>query len=147
MTCQRFTAPGRSYTGTNLRVVPAPSNCVSSFGFTLMVVADCWEAGSQGPEAGGGWCFSASGGYQITNLAASSCTKCQTSVPTNQPHDCINGGCVPKTTYNTPGVYANLAACQSGCAKNSPCNGECVGAAEIAALQQAVGNIKNRICG
>jgi hypothetical protein len=61
--------------------------------------------------------------------------------------DCVNGGCVPADTYKTPGFYANLAACQSGCAKNSNCKGECVEAAELAALQQAVGNIKNRICG
>lgn len=143
--CQRFTAPGRNYKGTNIRVVAAPTNCVQQFGFTQMVVADCWESGSKGPEpyAGGGWCFS--GAYQITNLSASECTACQ-SLLSNSKYDCINGGCVPSTSYNTAGFYANLAACESGCAKNSPCNGECVGAAEIAELQQAAANIKSRLC-
>jgi hypothetical protein len=62
-------------------------------------------------------------------------------------YDCINGGCVPKATYNTPGVFASLAACQSGCAKNSNCTGECVPAEEIAALQQAANNIRAKFCG
>jgi hypothetical protein len=63
-----------------------------------------------------------------------------------EPYDCINGGCVPKTTYNTPGVFASLAACESGCAKDSNCTGECVSAAELAALQQAANNLKSRLC-
>jgi hypothetical protein len=69
------------------------------------------------------------------------------NVSSDQKYDCINGGCVPAITYDTPGFYANLAACQSGCAKNSTCKGECVEAAEIAALEQAVNNLKPRICG
>jgi hypothetical protein len=64
----------------------------------------------------------------------------------NQQHDCLNGGCIPKTTYNTPGVYASLAACQSGCAKNSDCTGECVSTAEIAALAQAASNLQAKNC-
>jgi hypothetical protein len=64
----------------------------------------------------------------------------------NQPCDCINGGCVPQTTYNTPGVFPTLAACQSGCAKNSNCTGECVDPAEIAALKQAVNTLQSKIC-
>jgi hypothetical protein len=66
--------------------------------------------------------------------------------PTN-PYDCVNGGCVPKITYNTPGVYASLAACESGCAKNSNCTGECISAEELAALQQAADNLRSRYCG
>jgi hypothetical protein len=64
----------------------------------------------------------------------------------NQPCDCINGGCVPATTYSTPGVFANLAACQSGCAQNSPCTGECVDPAEIAGLRQALNNLQSKFC-
>jgi hypothetical protein len=65
----------------------------------------------------------------------------------NQTHDCVNGGCIPSTTYNTPGKYANLADCQSGCAKDSTCNGECVSAADLANLQQAAGLVQSRLCG
>jgi hypothetical protein len=68
------------------------------------------------------------------------------SVNASQPYDCINGGCLPKTTYNTPGAFASLAACQSGCAKNSNCSGECISKEDLAALQQAANNLRNRYC-
>jgi hypothetical protein len=64
----------------------------------------------------------------------------------NPTYDCINGGCVQKGTYNTPGVFDSLAACQSGCAKNSNCTGECVPADEIANLQQALNNLQSKFC-
>lgn len=70
---------------------------------------------------------------------------CNTVQP-NESYDCINGGCIPKATYSTPGVFASLAACQSGCAKNSNCAGECVSAAELAALQAAAGTVRSRLC-
>jgi hypothetical protein len=63
-----------------------------------------------------------------------------------QKYDCVNGGCVPKSTYSTPGKYDSLAACQSACAKDSPCNGECISAAEIAALQQAANKAQANCC-
>lgn len=63
-----------------------------------------------------------------------------------QQYDCINGGCIPKATHNTPGKYASLAACQSGCAKDSDCTGECVSVAELAALQQAANNLQTKFC-
>jgi len=72
---------------------------------------------------------------------------CVTSIDPNQPCDCINGGCVTKTTYNTPGKYANLSACQSGCAKDSNCIGECVSEPELAALKQAANALQSKICG
>jgi hypothetical protein len=73
---------------------------------------------------------------------------CDNDSPTspNQPCDCVNGGCVPKATYSTPGKYDSLAACQSACAKDSPCNGECISAAEIAALQQAANKAQANCC-
>jgi hypothetical protein len=60
--------------------------------------------------------------------------------------DCLNGGCVPASTYKTPGKYANFAACQSGCAKDSACTGECIPASEIAALQQAANKAQANCC-
>jgi hypothetical protein len=64
----------------------------------------------------------------------------------NSPCDCLNGNCVPATTYNTPGKYATIAACESGCAKNSNCIGECVDPTEIANLSQAINNLQSKIC-
>lgn len=69
------------------------------------------------------------------------------AIDPNKPHDCINGGCLPATVYNTPGIFATFASCESGCAKNSNCKGECVSVEELAALQQAANNLRGRLCG
>lgn len=61
-------------------------------------------------------------------------------------HDCINGTCLPKTTYGTPGRYASRAACVGACARDSDCTGECVPVAEIAALRQAANRLKTKFC-
>jgi hypothetical protein len=68
-------------------------------------------------------------------------------VDPNSPCDCLNGGCVPKTLYKTPGKYPSLAACQAGCAKDSACLGECVSPEQLAALQQAADLVKSKLCG
>jgi hypothetical protein len=68
-------------------------------------------------------------------------------VAANEKYDCINGGCIPTRTYNTPGAYANLADCQGGCAKNSICTGECVSTDELAALTQATSKLQSKFCG
>ena len=87
-----------------------------------------------------------SGSFVI--VSCSKCSGCCTdAINPDQACDCVNGGCVPKATYNTPGAFATLAACQSGCAKNSNCAGECVDPAELAALQQAASNLQSKICG
>ena len=78
----------------------------------------------------------------IVNVSPSDCEQ----ISPDQKYDCVNGGCVPKTTYNTPGVFASLAACQSGCATNSNCLGECVEATELAALQQAANALQSKFC-
>jgi hypothetical protein len=89
------------------------------------------------------WQYNPAGWYSYPQFYLKNCT----GIDPTQKHDCVNGGCVPQSTYNTPGVYANLATCQSGCAKNSTCTGECVSAADLAALQQAAGTVQTRICG
>jgi hypothetical protein len=63
-----------------------------------------------------------------------------------QKCDCLNGGCISQQTYNTPGKYASLEDCQARCAKDSNCDGECVSAAEIAALQQTANLVRNKLC-
>jgi hypothetical protein len=85
------------------------------------------------------WQYDAGGWYSSPDFYLKNCTD-------EEPCDCVNGGCVPKTTYNTPGVFASLAACQSGCAQNSTCTGECVDPAEIAGLRQALNNLQSKFC-
>ena len=87
-----------------------------------------------------------SGSFEI--VSCSNCSGCCTDgVNPSQSYDCLNGGCIPKSTYSTPGVFASLAACQSGCATNSNCTGECVSTAELTALQQAASNLQSKFCG
>jgi hypothetical protein len=110
----------------------------------------------------GGYCngiyfVSADLGYNSSNaseisgslaiVAMSNCPGCVPADNGDKPCDCINGGCINASTYNTPGKYANLSACQSGCAKDSNCIGECVSQPELAALQQAANNLQSKICG
>jgi hypothetical protein len=97
---------------------------------------DYYNDGFGGNFDGSGWAGAPS--YSLKNCR---------DVDPQQPCDCLNGGCIPKTTYNTPGKYASLTACQSACAKDSNCDGECVSAAEISALQQAADRIKSKLCG
>jgi hypothetical protein len=149
MTCQTFTSTnyGRSYKGRNLSVISGSPPC-QGLGYTRMLVADCWEPGSQAPPSYGGWCLYNNEVYTITNTPTG-CPSCEPAPPTlnpNQPCDCVNGGCVAKTTYNTPGVFPTLAACISGCAKNSDCTGECVDPAEIAAHRQALNTLQSKFC-
>jgi hypothetical protein len=84
--------------------------------------------------------------YQGETIISSVAFGCR-GIDLDQPCDCINGGCLPKTTYGTPGKYATLAACQSGCAKDSTCTGECIDPAEIAALRQAANQLQTKFCG
>jgi len=84
----------------------------------------------------------------VSEVDRSECINCGPPSPLtpNQPYDCINGACLPKITYSTPGKYANLAACNSGCAKDSNCTGECIPTADLAALQTATTNLISRYC-
>jgi hypothetical protein len=61
-------------------------------------------------------------------------------------YDCLNGGCIPKGAYNTPGKYATLQLCQASCNQGTNCDGECVSAAEISALQQTANLVKSKLC-
>ncbi|MGF1964601.1 MAG: hypothetical protein RMX99_034565, partial [Aulosira sp. DedVER01a] len=36
-------------------------------------------------------------------------------------YDCINGACVPSSTYSTLGVFSSLEACQTQCSANGNC--------------------------
>jgi hypothetical protein len=130
------------------------TNCSNVSG-TAYLCAEDLEYRSGG-SCGGGYFYSVSNGYDASNaseksgsvtiVACSNCAGCCTDPPPTGKCDCVNGGCVPQATYNTPGKYANLAACESGCSKDSPCDGECVSAAEIAALQQAANALQARLC-
>jgi hypothetical protein len=130
-------------------------NCIDQSG-TAYLCSESIEV-RPGGNCGGPYGYSADLGFDRNNNSQKSltvtivdcalCAGCDCGgIASNQPYDCVNGGCIPKTTYNTPGVFASLAACQSGCAKNSNCTGECVSTDEIAALQQAASALQARLC-
>ena len=131
-------------------------NCANQSGSGYVCADDLAYVG--GGSCGGGYFYSASNGFNegnaseksgsVTQVDCSSCEGCCSGeVSPNQAFDCLNGGCIPKSTYGTPGTFANLTACQYGCAKNSDCKGECVSAEELAALQQAASALQAKICG
>lgn len=89
----------------------------------------------------GGWQYNPAGWYSYPDLyLKGDCTS------EDKPYDCLNGGCVAAKVYSTPGKYKNFDACQSSCAKDSNCTGECVPLEDIAALQQAASNLRARMC-
>lgn len=59
-------------------------------------------------------------------------------------YDCINGACLPKTTYNTPGLYASLSDCEVAC--GTGCSGVCLSNAEWAQIQGLANQLKNKSC-
>ncbi len=88
-------------------------------------------------------CFTTNTGWRTTpEFYTKDC-----SPPPGQQYDCLNGSCVPKQTYNTPGAFSTIALCQSSCGQATPCDGECVPVAEIAALQSAASGLRARLCG
>jgi hypothetical protein len=96
-------------------------------------------------SANPGWPYNAAGWYSAPSFYYKNCRGTPPPNP-NVKHDCLNGNCIPAETYGTPGIYGNLASCEGGCAQNSPCEGECIPVAEIAALQQAVDRVRPRLC-
>ena len=96
-----------------------------------------WRFFSSNPP----WPYNGAGWREYPTFYRKGC-----SIDPDTPCDCVNGGCVPKTIYNTPGVFPSLSACESGCAKNSNCTGECVDPAEIAALGQSLNTLQSKFC-
>jgi len=66
------------------------------------------------------------------------------NVPPSIPHDCINGACTPKTTYNTPGLYVSLEECEVAC--GTGCSGICVSNSDWAKIEGLAGQVKNKVC-
>lgn len=60
-------------------------------------------------------------------------------------YDCINGTCIPKATFNTPGFYKNLSECETAC--GTGCSGKCISNAEWAQIESLSNQLKNRNCG
>jgi hypothetical protein len=67
------------------------------------------------------------------------CTACNAI-----PYDCINGACIPKSTYNTPGFYATISDCEIACGKG--CSGKCLSNKDWAKIEDLGKRLKNQDC-
>ena len=56
-------------------------------------------------------------------------------------YDCINGSCVDKGTYSTPGFYESLAACEQNCGPG--CGGHCISNEDLAKIRKLAAMVKN----
>ncbi|WP_445626458.1 hypothetical protein [Nostoc sp. DSM 114167] len=72
---------------------------------------------------------------------------CPATQPDNSqlPHDCINGACIKKSTYNTPGIYKSLSECEIAC--GTGCSGNCISNSEWAQIKGLSNQLRNRNCG
>ncbi len=75
--------------------------------------------------------------------AQTPCTGC-TLPPEEISYDCINGACVPETTYGTLGLYPSLSACETAC--GTGCSGKCISNSEWAQIEGLSNQIKNINC-
>lgn len=94
-----------------------------------------------------GWSY-ASASFVLPNGAPGLCGFCPgcCSDEGTRPdsYDSVSGECVKADTHGTPGRYATLAECQA--ANKDKCDGECVSAEDLAALQQAADRVKSKFC-
>ncbi|MBN3911094.1 MAG: hypothetical protein HWQ35_32500 [Nostoc sp. NMS1] len=81
--------------------------------------------------------------------------------PTAPRYDCINGQCILKNTYNTPGIYNSLADCQAVCANGGACGSGkqcvdpttfcpdgkvCIDQGEFASIEALISKIGSEVC-
>ncbi|MEH1959859.1 MAG: hypothetical protein V7L05_08225 [Nostoc sp.] len=81
--------------------------------------------------------------------------------PTTPKYDCINGQCISKNTYSTPGIYATLADCQAVCANGGACaagkqcvdpttfcpDGKiCIEQSEFSSIEALISKINSEVC-
>lgn len=59
-------------------------------------------------------------------------------------YDCINGACLPKTSYGTPGIYPSLSACEIAC--GTGCSGKCISNADWAQIEGLSSELKSTNC-
>ena len=60
-------------------------------------------------------------------------------------YDCVNGACIPKTTYNTPGLYQSLGDCEVAC--GTGCSGKCISNSGWAQIEGLSDELESANCG
>ena len=62
----------------------------------------------------------------------------------NIPYDCINGACVQKKIYSTPGIFKSISECETAC--GTGCSGQCIPNDEWNKIQSLANQLKNKNC-
>lgn len=64
--------------------------------------------------------------------------------PPSARYDCVNGSCLEKGRYSTPGIYESLSECEQNCGPG--CGGVCVSNTDWAKISSLVAMLKNKDC-
>lgn len=92
--------------------------------------------------------FSGTGFYGAPEYYLKNCVE--------EPYDCLNGICVKKDVYNTPGIFASLADCQAICTSNGclppdpnycPPGKVCIKDVEWSQIEQLTNQNRAKHCG
>ncbi|MFM6268579.1 MAG: hypothetical protein ACKPFA_19080 [Dolichospermum sp.] len=68
-----------------------------------------------------------------------------TITPLESPgYDCINGACLSKSQYGTPGIYGSISVCEQKCGPG--CGGVCISNADWTAISSLASQVKNKVC-
>jgi hypothetical protein len=110
-------------------IVGGNTRCINLFGNNIQVIKLSGDAD--------GYCS-----YLTEYIVSATSANCN-----GNEYDCINGSCVNSSVYGTPGNYSTLQECQSACGNGNTnnCDGECVSAAKMAALEQAANQLQARM--
>ncbi|WP_375514429.1 hypothetical protein [uncultured Nostoc sp.] len=84
------------------------------------------------------------GSYTPGNIVVSIASTSNSCPPPSPAYDCINGACIKKTIYSTPGLYKSLSDCEEACGVG--CSGKCVNNSDWAQIEGLSGQLKNRNC-
>ncbi|MDZ8070377.1 MAG: hypothetical protein RMY64_35665 [Nostoc sp. DedQUE08] len=63
----------------------------------------------------------------------------------SEKYDCVNGACIKKSVYSTPGIYQSLSDCEVAC--GTGCSGQCISNSDWAQIEGLSSQLKNRNCG
>lgn len=74
-------------------------------------------------------------------VTSGSCSGCEIII---EHYDCINGACINKNTYNTPGLYKSLSECETVC--GTGCSGKCISNSDWSTIEGLASQLKNKNC-
>ncbi|MEH2193411.1 MAG: hypothetical protein V7K98_12340 [Nostoc sp.] len=84
------------------------------------------------------------GQFSTVNITSSVFTPDAGQADTSK-YDCINGGCIKNSAYNTPGLYASLSDCELAC--GTGCSGQCISNSDWSQIEGLASQIRSKECG